>query len=316
MDRIPHLTREDLPAYPSPLWAMYSSIFGGIVTDPGLMMIPLDDHVVHRADGVFETIKAVAGALYNVPGHLARLRESASFLHLGPPPPDPVLTGILRQTVAAAARPDALVRVLFTRGPGGMGISPYDCPAPALYVAAYELPRSFMERHPAGAAALPSAIPVKPGGFARAKICNYLPNMLMKKEAVDRGVHFVFSFDDDGHLAESATENVGIVDREGWLRVPTAHHILQGTTMNRALHFAGALAESGLLAGVARTPIARNDLTVAREVLIFGTTTDVTAVVAFDHRPVGPGTPGPVFAELSRRLLADIRGNPAMRTAI
>jgi len=316
MESIPHLTRDDVPAYCSPVRALYSSVYGGIVTDPELMMIPVDDHVVHRGDGVFETVKAVGGALYNLPGHFARLRRSAEFIVLGPPPDDAVLTVIVRQTVRAAGRPDALVRILFTRGPGSMGVSPYDCPRPALYVAAYELPPSFMARHPDGATALPSAIPVKPGGFARSKICNYLPNMLMKKEAVDQGVDFVFSFDDQGGLAESATENVGVVGADGRLRVPKASRILEGTTMYRVLAFAEGLAGDGLLTGVARERIARDDLASAREILIFGTTTDVTAVVAFDGRPVGTGTPGPVFAALSQRLFADIRGNPAMRTVV
>lgn len=35
--------------------AMYSSIFGGITTDPAAMVIPIDDHMVHRGHGVFDT---------------------------------------------------------------------------------------------------------------------------------------------------------------------------------------------------------------------------------------------------------------------
>ena len=35
--------------------AMYSSILGGITTDPAMMHIPLDDHMVHRGHGVFDT---------------------------------------------------------------------------------------------------------------------------------------------------------------------------------------------------------------------------------------------------------------------
>eukprot|EP01052_Picozoa_sp_SAG31_P023088 SAG31_NODE_1875_length_7019_cov_39.090896_4_plen_176_part_00 len=32
--------------------AMYSSVLGGIVLDPALMMIPIDDHMVHRGHSV------------------------------------------------------------------------------------------------------------------------------------------------------------------------------------------------------------------------------------------------------------------------
>ena len=37
--------------------AMYSSIFGGITTDPAAMVIPIDDHMVHR--GKFSKISLV-----------------------------------------------------------------------------------------------------------------------------------------------------------------------------------------------------------------------------------------------------------------
>lgn len=41
--------------------AMYSSIFGGITTDPSAMVIPIDDHMVHRGHGVFDTAAIMDG---------------------------------------------------------------------------------------------------------------------------------------------------------------------------------------------------------------------------------------------------------------
>lgn len=41
--------------------AMYSSIFGGITTEPAAMVIPIDDHMVHRGHGVFDTAIIVDG---------------------------------------------------------------------------------------------------------------------------------------------------------------------------------------------------------------------------------------------------------------
>ena len=40
---------------------MYSSILGGITTDPAMMHIPLDDHMVHRGHGVFDTALIIDG---------------------------------------------------------------------------------------------------------------------------------------------------------------------------------------------------------------------------------------------------------------
>lgn len=40
---------------PDTFRAMYSSAIGGITTDPAAMVIPMDDHMVHRGHGVFDT---------------------------------------------------------------------------------------------------------------------------------------------------------------------------------------------------------------------------------------------------------------------
>ncbi|MGE5303417.1 MAG: aminodeoxychorismate lyase, partial [Alphaproteobacteria bacterium] len=47
-------------------FAMYSSLIGGIVTDPGLMVLPLDDHMVHRGHAVFDTATLTHGMLYQL----------------------------------------------------------------------------------------------------------------------------------------------------------------------------------------------------------------------------------------------------------
>jgi len=44
-----------------PYPAMYSSISGGITLDPAMMVIPLDDHMVHRGHGVFDTAIVLDG---------------------------------------------------------------------------------------------------------------------------------------------------------------------------------------------------------------------------------------------------------------
>ena len=54
------------PAYHAGYYAMYSSWWNAITTDPNLMVVPVDDHMVHRGDGLFETFKCVDGAIYNL----------------------------------------------------------------------------------------------------------------------------------------------------------------------------------------------------------------------------------------------------------
>lgn len=305
-----------LPDYRKTYYAMYSSVFGGIVTHPNLMLVPVDDHLVHRGDGVFETCKCVQGGIYNLPAHLERLQHSAQGIELSMPWSSDDLRQIIVETVRAGGHRDCLLRLLVSRGPGSLGVNPYDCPEPALYVIASEYKRPFMEQHPGGARVKSSRYPVKPGGFARIKSANYLVNVLMKKEAVDAGVDFVVAFDEDGYLAEGATENAGIVTRERVLQVPRPDRILVGTTMLRVMELAQTLIRSGELVSIEHTDIPPESVKNAAEVLIFGTTPDVTAVTEFDGRAVGDGRPGPIWARLAALLRDDILHNPRMRTEV
>jgi len=294
--------------------AMYSSLVDGIVTDPLLMTVPLDDHLVHRGDGVFEAFKCVGGGIYNLHAHLERLQNSAAVIGLVPPQSPAALKMIILDTIRAAGVRDCTVRVFISRGPGSFGVNPYDCPAQQLYIVVTTLTPSFMTLHPQGAIVITSAIPLKPPFFATMKNCNYLPNVLMKKEAVDAGADFAVAFDAASHLAEGATENIGIVDKNGALRCPRLDQVLRGTTMSRALELAQSLVANGLLQGVEYGDITQDDILRAREMLIFGTTTDVTRVRRFDGRDLPEGSP--VFAALSRLLLDDIRSGSSHRTAI
>jgi len=303
-------------ATPPAAFAFYSSLLGGIVTDPALMFVPADDHLVHRGDGVFETIRAVEGALYAMGPHLERVRTSAAAIGLRVPMDAEAVVAALVATVRAAGRPDALIRLIVARGPGGYAVNPYESRGPAVYIAVYPVSAPFMQKHPEGARVRTSAVPLKPGVMATAKTCNYIPNALMKKEAVDAGVDFTITFDERGFLGEGATENMAIVAADGILRTPAPERILAGITMTRCAALAAAQPDAFGLRGVQQDRISRADVVSARELLIFGTSCEVVSVVEFDGRKVGDGAPGPVAAALGQALDADMRGNAAWRTPV
>ena len=151
------------------------------------------------------------------------------------------------ETVKAGAHRDCCVHLYVSRGPGSFSVNPHECPAPQLYIVVTALGKPFMELHPEGARIKTSSVVSKSAFYAGVKSCNYLPNVLMKKEAVESGVDFVLSFDDRGYLAEGATENAGIVTRNRELLFPNLDCILAGTTMLRLLELAEKLVQSGKL---------------------------------------------------------------------
>src|SRR4026209_1649885 len=81
-------------------YAIYSSVLGGIVTDPALMVLPLDDHMVHRGHAVFDTATLTRGMLYQLDPHLDRLIQSAEGARIAPPFPRERLRQIILETAA------------------------------------------------------------------------------------------------------------------------------------------------------------------------------------------------------------------------
>ena len=283
--------------------AFYDHRVGVIGTDPRLMLLPLDDHMVHRGDGVFETMKFVEHKLYQLDPHVDRLMFSAKSIFLEPPCPWEDMKTMIVDVARAATADQGMVRILLGRGPGGFGIDPRECPKAGLYIVAYALhprPESAYEK---GVTASRCSMPAKRGLMAKIKSVNYLPNVLMKREAVQSGCDYSLCFDDDGFLAEGAVENVCLVDAQGRLVVPELNNALTGTTLMRALD-----AVEDEMPVIFRQ-VTEDDVYLAREVILLGTTIDALSVVRFNKKPIHDVRPGPVSKKMRQFLIQDLREN-------
>jgi 4-amino-4-deoxychorismate lyase len=300
--------------------AMYSSWFGGITTDPALMSVPIDDHMVHRGDAVFEAIKCLSGGIYGLQEHIDRLFISAEKIGLQPPYAKDVIVEICRHTAGLAGERDTLLRLYVSRGPGGFTTDPYESVGAQFYLVITAFKPVPEEKYLSGVSVRLSQVPVKEGFFATVKSCNYLPNVLMKKEARDWQVDFTVSRDESGHIAESSTENFAIIDRDGVFVLPGFDRILKGITAVRTMFFAEQLVKSGKLAGVKNASITLSDVYQAREAMMLGTTLDVLPVRRFeDHEfsvPGGANPAGLVAPELLTLMRADLKSGPLVTKTV
>ena len=97
--------------------AFYSSVLGGIVTDPALMTVPMDEHMVHRGHAVFDTCNISQGQCYGLDFHLDRLLRSAGLARIHPSYTKEELRQIILSTVAASQQRDGIfVRFWMTAG--------------------------------------------------------------------------------------------------------------------------------------------------------------------------------------------------------
>jgi len=289
--------------------AMYSSQWQGFVTDPSLMMIPIDDHLAHRGDGVFDVIRCVKGKIFQIEAHLKRLERSAQAISLDLPSDYRQVREIIKTLVLKGEKKDCIIRVTLSRGPGSFSTNPFDCPRSQLYINIVRFKRLPEKYYKKGIPIIKSAIPIKKSFFATIKSCNYLPNVLMKMEAVNAGCHYSIALDEEGFLAEGSTENIGILSKDGVLKFPGFEKTLAGTTVKRIFELGHTLLKEGLVKEIRFDRISLEEVYLSSEIMLMGTSINILPVISFDGRTIGSGSPGPVYAKLSELLWKDMTEN-------
>ncbi|HUK41431.1 MAG TPA: aminotransferase class IV [Candidatus Acidoferrales bacterium] len=288
-------------------YAMYSSVLGGIITDPAFMVLPLDDHMVHRGHAVFDTATLTHGMLYQLDPHLDRLLRSAQAARIPSPFSREQLRQIILDTTAASRQQDGSVRYWLSAGPGGFALGPAECTGSSFYVIIFKqefYPQSFYTE---GLKVITSQVPIKPPFFARTKSTNYLPNVLVVLEAKDHGADNGVFIDQHGMVAESSNMNVAFVTKDRVFRHPPFEAILSGITIQRMLKLAERLVAQGGLKEIRLADVSIDEGKQAAEMMLVGSSIKVAPVVQWDGKAIGNGKPGPVTLKLLQLWEEDTR---------
>ncbi len=257
------------------------------------------DHGLLYGDGVFEGIRFYNRRIFKLRTHLTRLYESAHAIRLKIPYESAALEAACRETIEATGRSDGYIRLCVTRGVGTLGINPFVCANPGVFIIADGISLYGRELYENGMAIITSSVMRNhPAALSpRIKSLNYLNNVLAKIEAIDAGVMEAIMFNHQGMVAECTGDNLFIVRPEGagmTLVTPPLHAgILAGVTRAVVIELA-----RGVGISVAETDLTRHDIYVAHEVFLTGTAAEVIAVTKVDGRAIGAGRPGPVTGRL------------------
>ncbi|KAK6934231.1 Aminotransferase class IV [Dillenia turbinata] len=290
-----------------PYPAMYSSIFGGIILDPAMMVIPIDDHMVHRGHGVFDTAIIFDGYLYELDVHLDRFLRSAAKAKITSPIPRSTLWSILVQMTAASQCKKGTLRYWLSSGPGNFLLSPAGLPTSAFY--AVVISDDFVQRKE-GIKVVTSTIPMKSPLFATMKNVNYLPNVLSQMEAEEQGAWASIWIDDDGYIAEGPNVNVAFITNDKELILPLFDKILSGCTAKRLLELAPKLVEQGKLRSVKTANLTVEEAKASAEMMYVGSTLPILPIVMWDGQPIGNGIVGELTLALSDLLWDDMVAGP------
>lgn len=224
--------------------------------------------------------------IYELDGHLDRFLLSASRAKITSPFPKSTLSAILIQLTAASNCKKGTLRYWLSAGPGDFLLSPSGCPTSAFYAIVIDEEFSQCKE---GVKVITSTIPMKVPLFATSKNVNYLPNVLSKLEAEEKGAFASIWVDDDGYVAEGPNVNVGFVTHENELILPFFDKILSGCTAKRLLELAPKLVENGRLKSVKTANITVEEAKGAAEMMYIGSTLPVLPIIEWDGKAIGDG---------------------------
>jgi branched-chain amino acid aminotransferase len=268
--------------------------------------ISVFDHTLLYGDGVFEGIRLYEGNVFRLEEHLERLEYSAKAIMLQLPLTREQLSWATCETCRQNGLTDAYIRLVVTRGVGDLGLAPWLCPKPSVFIIASKIslyPKEYYENGLAivtvptrriSPAALPPTI----------KSLNYLNNILGKIEAKQFGALEAIMLNDQGYVAECTADNVFIVHKDEIITPAASQGALKGITRSTIFDLAKELGLS-----IREGDLTRYDVWCADECFLTGSGAEVIPVVKLDGREIGNGKPGlitqQVLAAFRKRVLVD-----------
>jgi branched-chain amino acid aminotransferase len=265
-------------------------------------VLPLNDHGLLYGDGVFEGVRFYSKKPFRLRPHLDRLALSARALMLTIPINQAALERAVAEVIAAFDEADGYIRLVVTRGQGGLGLDPGRCENPNLFLIADRLDLAKEKQREDGIKII-TASTRRPGPCVldpRIKSLNYLNNILAKLEARTAGADEALLLNERGHVAEGTAENIFIVCEGRLFTPPVSDGALDGITRGIVLE----LCEQERLKVVERS-LTPYDIHTADECFLCGTGAELLPVQSVDGRRM-LCTPGPISERIQlayRRLI-------------
>ena len=278
---------------------------GGEFVPRGRAAVSIDDRGFLFGDAIYEVIRVVRGRFIEPERHLRRLARSLREVGLPAPALDllGVATDLIRQNDLGGREATVYAQVSRGAAPRQHAFPPSGTPPTVLVTAMPFTPRTDLIASGVAVITLPDV------RWSRCDIksVNLLPNVLAAQRAAEAGA-FEAILVRDGVVTEATRSNVLAVVGGVVRTHPTGPLILPGVTREVVLELA-----SGAGIPVREEELGADELFAAEEVLLTGTTADVTPVVTVDGRAVGEGRPGPVGRRLGALLAERIGVAPGVR---
>ena len=271
--------------------------------------ISVFDHGLLYGDGIFEGIRAYNGRVFKLKEHIDRLFYSAKAILLTIPMSHNQICDAVVDTCRQNKIRDGYIRLVVTRGVGGLGLNPNRCKHPSVIVIADKIQLYPNEVYDRGMdiITVPTTRNLHSALNPAIKSLNYLNNILAKIEANLGGCEEAIMLNAQGFVSECTGDNLFIIKAGKMYTPPLSAGALYGITRAVVIDLAR---ESGI--DVTEPDLTRYDLFNADECFLTGTGAEIVPVVKIDGRIIGDGKPGPITKKLVEkyRALTQSSGEP------
>jgi branched-chain amino acid aminotransferase len=273
----------------------------GQFLDEANAKVSVFDHGLLYGDGIFEGIRAYNGRVFKLKEHIDRLFYSAKAILLTIPLSHAEITRAVLDTCRQNGIRDGYIRLLVTRGVGGLGLNPNRCKKPSVIVIADKIQLYPAEMYERGLdiITVPTVRNLHSALNPAIKSLNYLNNILAKIEANNGGCEEAIMLNSEGYVSECTGDNIFIIKDGQMFTPPLSAGALYGITR-------GVVMELARLSGipVSEPNLTRYDMFNADECFLTGTGAELIPVVKIDGRVVGTGKPGQVTKDLVTKYKA------------
>jgi len=300
----------------SEFYLFYSTFLGGYTRERLLMSVPIDDHIVHRGDGVFDNALCISGNYYLLDQHIERFFSSAKSIGIQPPFSQAEFKQLVIELGIACGKKDFIARFFMSRGHGSMSVYPHEAKSPNLYILIGKWSPPPERYFKSGMTAITSPTGMRSPISPQVKSVDYLSNALMELAAKNSGADTAIATDSSGNITEGSNKNVVVVGKDGVFRVPPYEKILRGTTLARAIELCVDLQKKKIITGISVENIPVTEAYNSSEILFLSTSLFVAPVVKYDGRIIGDGKPGKVWEQLYKLFQKDIKPNSKSLTPL
>ncbi|HKJ98126.1 MAG TPA: aminotransferase class IV [Desulfotignum sp.] len=279
-----------------------TAYFNGRFMEKDEIRISPDDRGFLFSDSLYEVIRYYPGLLFRPEAHIRRLNHGADHLRLACRDFSrlvPAARDLIRQNNLTDQ--DALVYIQVTRGAAPRNHPfPDPVPEPTVYMCVSGFDPAVKDRQRKTGI---HAITVPDIRWARCdmKTTGLTANILASQQAAEKQAGEAI-FVRDGVLMEGTHSNFMAVFDNTVTTAPLSNYILGGITRGTVLDLCRELNIR-----TSREPVYDNRIHLASELMITGTTTEITPIVTLNTTPVGNGTPGPVAQALQAAFSTKIQ---------